>query len=74
MGYTYRWQKARKWFLKRHPMCECDDCKGQRLPADVVDHIKPHRGDYDLFWDENNWRAMATVCHNRKTAKHDMMR
>ncbi|MCB4811684.1 HNH endonuclease [Methylovorus menthalis] len=40
-------------------------------PATVVDHIKPHRGDMALFWDRNNWQAMAKECHDRKTARED---
>jgi len=70
-GYTYRWQKAREWFLRQHPLCECPDCDAGRkriTPATVVDHRIPHRGDERLFWDESNWQAMAKACHDRKTA------
>lgn len=72
-GYDARWRKARILFLRRHPICECDECKrlGRILPATVVDHIKPHKGDPKLFWDKNNWQAMAKSCHDRKTAKED---
>jgi 5-methylcytosine-specific restriction protein A len=24
-----------------------------------------------LFWDKQNWQAMAKSCHDRKTARHD---
>jgi 5-methylcytosine-specific restriction protein A len=34
-----------------------------------VDHIRPHRGNRDLFWDMTNWQAMSKVCHDRKTSK-----
>jgi len=44
---------------------------GVRHPADVVDHIIPHRGNQKLFWDTKNWQAMNHVCHNRKTARED---
>lgn len=72
-GYTSRWAKARRAFLMEHPVCECPECQasGQPLPADVVDHIIPHRGDPVLFWDRNNWQAMNHVCHNKKTARED---
>jgi 5-methylcytosine-specific restriction protein A len=72
-GYGYRWQKARLSFLRRHPVCECEDCKKNKriLPATVVDHVIPHKGNYFLFWDKNNWQAMAKSCHDRKTAKED---
>ncbi|WP_315974057.1 HNH endonuclease signature motif containing protein [Paenibacillus melissococcoides] len=37
----------------------------------VVDHIKPHKGDYNLFWDPENHQPMNKRCHDRKTAKED---
>lgn len=72
-GYGYRWQKARLAYLKRHPLCECPQCKAEELlrPATVVDHIVPHKGDMKVFWDSSNWQAMCKECHDRKTAKED---
>ena len=71
--YSSAWRKARAGFLSRHPLCECVDCKnlGRVLPASVVDHIVPHRGDRALFWDRSNWQPMNERCHNRKTARED---
>jgi 5-methylcytosine-specific restriction protein A len=69
-GYTYRWQKEGKAFLELHPLCQCADCDEGRkrlLPATVVDHRIPHRGDMRLFWDRSNWQAMSKPCHDRKT-------
>ena len=72
-GYTYEWKQERKRYLRRHPFCECQECRtsGKPFKADVVDHIKPHRGDMFLFWDKSNWRAMAKRCHDQKTVRHD---
>jgi len=42
--------------------------------ATVVDHITPHKGDNDLFWDRANWQSLCESCHNRKTAADDMGR
>lgn len=39
--------------------------------AEVVDHKIPHGGDMVLFWDRNNWQALAKACHDRKTATRD---
>lgn len=71
--YGYRWQKVSKLFLAEHPLCECGECRaaGRIRPATVVDHVIPHRGDADLFWDRGNWCAMAKQCHDRKTATED---
>ena len=68
-GYDARWQRARKIFLSRYPLCaECQK-NGILTPATVVDHIIPHRGDRNLFWDENNWQPLCKSCHDRKTGK-----
>ena len=72
--YTYRWKLARIAFLRAHPLCQCENCDEGRkrvMPASVVDHRIPHRGDYRLFWDESNWTAMAKQCHDAKTARED---
>jgi 5-methylcytosine-specific restriction protein A len=73
-GYTSAWDKARAFFLRSHPLCQCDQCDEGRIrlrAATVVDHKVPHRGDMKRFWDRNNWQSMATDCHNRKTARED---
>lgn len=56
-----------------HPLCECEECKelNRLLPATVVDHIIPHKGDKILFWDPKNHQAMSKKCHDRKTARED---
>jgi 5-methylcytosine-specific restriction protein A len=58
-------------FLKRNPLCVHCYREGQLTPAYVVDHIKPHKGDYDLFWNEDNWQGLCTTHHNIKTVKED---
>ncbi|CDX21963.1 HNH endonuclease (fragment) [Mesorhizobium sp. ORS 3324] len=58
-GYTVAWEKARVEFLAAHPVCRfCPEA------ANVVDHIKPHRGDMRLFWNRSNWQPLCTRCHS----------
>ncbi|NMA84113.1 MAG: HNH endonuclease [Epulopiscium sp.] len=38
----------------------------------AVDHIKPHKGNEDLFYDINNLQSLCKSCHDRKTAKEDL--
>lgn len=58
-GYGSAWQKYRAEYLLGYPYCvSCGKI------ASVVDHIKPHRGDQDLFWDKSNYAAMCQHCHN----------
>lgn len=70
-GYTYKWQKASKAFLARHPLCVMCQHNGIVKAAEVVDHIKPHRGNQILFWDKKNWQPLCKKCHDRKTATED---
>ena len=68
-GYGHKWRKARKIFLSANPICvECKRIEGKLIPAEVVDHIEPHRGNHDLFWDQSNWQSLCVRCHNRKSA------
>lgn len=70
-GYTHQWSQAREVFLKAYPLCTRCEQRGRLTAATVVDHIIPHRGDDDLFWDETNWQPLCASCHSRKTAKED---
>ena len=65
--YGYKWQRAAAGFLARHPLCMCPHCDAGRLRvtvAEVVDHIKPHKGNMVLFWDRSNWQALSKTCHD----------
>ena len=68
-GYGSRWRRARDAFLRRNPLCITCGKAGRLEPSTVVDHVVPHRGDQDLFWDEANWAALCKRCHDRKTAR-----
>jgi 5-methylcytosine-specific restriction protein A len=71
-GYTSRWTKARATYLRSRPLCLICKAAGRLVPATVVDHIIPHRGDQTLFWDkENNWQPLCKPCHDKKTATED---
>lgn len=70
-GYTYQWQKASKAFLAHHPLCVMCEAIGIVKAAEVVDHIKPHNGNQNLFWDKKNWQPLCKKCHDRKTATED---
>jgi 5-methylcytosine-specific restriction enzyme A len=70
-GYDHRWNAARLQYLNAHPLCAACLARGRVVPATVVDHIVPHRGDKERFWDEANWRALCKSCHDQKTARED---
>jgi 5-methylcytosine-specific restriction protein A len=61
-GYGAAWRRARAAHLAEHPLCvECER-QGSSVPATVVDHIAPHRGDMALFWDSTNWQSLCATC------------
>lgn len=67
-GYDWRWRRASKVFLRANPVCvECRS-RGRAEAATCVDHIRPHKGDQELFWDQENWQSLCFRCHNRKSA------
>lgn len=70
-GYNAQWNKARLRYLKVHPLCVQCKVKGQLTKATVVDHITPHRGDQERFWNQSNWQALCKSCHDRKTKTTD---
>ena len=63
-GYGYRWQKAREQYLRDHPLCVFCAKTGRTTAASVVDHIVAHRGDKDLFWNQDNWQSLCKFCHD----------
>jgi 5-methylcytosine-specific restriction protein A len=68
-GYNRRWQRARKHYLQRHPLCVTCQTVDETVAATVVDHIIPHRGDQELFWNQGNWQSLCKRCHDKKTAR-----
>lgn len=62
--YSYKWQQARIVHLREFPLCvECEKHDTIKA-ASVVDHIKPHKGDLNLFWDRSNWQSLCKKCHD----------
>ncbi len=59
-----RWQRIRKEQLTKEPYCQCPHHIGQHIKANIVDHIKPHRGDTRLFWDKSNLQSLTKPCHD----------
>lgn len=72
-GYGYRWQQTSAAYLQAHPIAVdwFGTHNGVIYAAEVVDHIRPHKGDIKLFWDPDNWQGLTKVDHNRKTALED---
>lgn len=61
-GYDGRWEKARAEHLARNPLCVCCLAHGITASAQVLDHIVPHKGNQQLFWDPANWQGLCEWC------------
>ena len=59
-----RWRKARETHLGHYP-----DCARCGAPATSVDHIVPHDGSPEQFWNTANWQSLCADCHNSKSAQ-----
>lgn len=80
----HRWYQLPIWRdhirvdqLLREPFCR--ECAARarregmpelsRVRATDVDHIKPHRGVWEIFVDRDNLQSLCHACHSRKTAE-----
>lgn len=66
-AYLYkrvRWLKLRERVLTEQPLCVFCLLSEEIEPATVVDHIKPHKGNEELFWDEANLQPLCKPHHD----------
>lgn len=69
-GYGRKWYTARARYLAVNPFCvKCREKGKLNYKKLHVDHIIPHRGDMELFWDKNNWQTLCEFHHNQKTGR-----
>ena len=47
-----------------NPLCVMCTAQGRVTAAQVVDHITPHKGNEELFWDESNWQSLCATHHS----------
>lgn len=69
------WLSTARWRRLRLKVLDRDDFTCQqtgvllvgKYPAPdspVVDHIRPHRGNAEMFWDETNLQSVSKVWHD----------
>lgn len=63
---TARWRKLRQSIFLRD-LYTCRKCPHVEANTSllVCDHIRPHRGDQHLFWDETNLQTLCKPCHDK---------
>jgi 5-methylcytosine-specific restriction protein A len=64
------WRAVRASVLRRDAYI-CQACGQAAGKSAHCDHIKPHRGDWDLFLDDSNLHTLCASCHAAKTASED---
>ena len=65
---TKLWEDKRARQLQREPLCRDCLAAGLYVPATEVDHVVPHKGDWNLFIDEDNLQSLCKRSHSSKTA------
>src|SRR5262249_25486826 len=59
-----KWRAVRRRVLSEHPLCTKCLANKRITLASIVDHITPHAGNMELFWDPNNMQPLCVHCHN----------
>lgn len=72
-GYTHRWSKAARTFRSRHPLCLGCEAAGLIVAAELVDHVEPHKGDSDKFWDTSKWQSSCRWHHDVVKQRLELM-
>jgi len=69
--YNAKWARMSKAYRRLHPLCVYCLQVGRTTAAEVVDHIEPHNGNVELFWDQSNWQSLCKECHDSVKAKEE---
>ena len=67
--YSHRWNEYSKGRRRSFPLCAECLRQGKTKVAEATDHIVPHKGSYQLFWNYSNHQSLCKKCHDEKTAK-----
>lgn len=58
------WRSLRAQQLRAEPLCRMHQALGQLVVAEVVDHIRQHKGDEQAFFDRANLQSLCKACHD----------
>lgn len=60
---TAAWKRKRLAQLTEQPLCTFCAQRGIVTAASVADHVKPHRGNYELFY-HGKLQSLCKLCHD----------
>lgn len=63
-GYDYQWGNLRRAHLASNPLCVYCIAAGKTELGNVVDHIRPHKGNRALLLDPGNLQTLCYHHHN----------
>lgn len=66
------WKELRLDHLAKEPLCVFCQREEKLTPATVVDHITPHKGNLDLFFDDNNLQSLCKLHHDSSKQKAEI--
>ncbi|PQZ64133.1 HNH endonuclease [Ochrobactrum sp. MYb49] len=69
---TSRWQRLRERQLTAHPLCAYCMQQEDVTPATVCDHVRPHKGCEELFFDPDNLQSLCAPCHDRIKQREEL--
>lgn len=68
---TARWKRLRLQQLSQEPCCRLCKARSVVRAATVADHIVPHKGDQQLFFDPSNLQSLCDECHTVSKARQE---
>jgi hypothetical protein len=60
-----RWRRLRLHQLRKEPLCRMCAEEGRVTPAEIVDHIVDHEGNWNAFW-LNATQSLCKHCHESR--------
>jgi 5-methylcytosine-specific restriction endonuclease McrA len=60
-----QWHKLRYYQLQSKPLCALCEAQGFTMAAAIVDHVKPHKGARELFFNSHNLQSLCKPCHDK---------
>jgi 5-methylcytosine-specific restriction protein A len=78
-----KWYNTKRWLDMRQARLKLSKWRCEQTGAlligrvhepnsPVLDHIIPHRGDPDLFWDVDNVQIVAKAWHDKEKQKQEL--
>ena len=67
---TQWWRKPAQLQLKKYPLCAICLRKGQIVPAQIANHIVPHKENETAFW-FGALQSLCATCHSSTKAEEE---